>query len=72
MTTDQHQQMKWLKMLLSPARSSIFSLSPTPALSLLLAVMRSGFTKPVGTGPVPVWAGTRPAQIQNLNLNSKK
>ena len=24
------------------------------------------------TGPVPVWAGTKPAQIQNLNLNSKK
>ena len=24
------------------------------------------------TGPVPVWAGTKPAQIQNLNLNLKK
>ena len=24
------------------------------------------------SGPVPVWAGTKPAQIQNLNLNSKK
>ena len=23
------------------------------------------------SGPVPVWAGTKPAQIQNLNLNSK-
>ena len=33
-------------------------------------VLHSGFTKPVGTGPV--WAGTKPAQIQNLNLNSKK
>ena len=32
----------------------------------------SRFTEPVGTGPVPVWAGTKPAQIQNLNLNSKK
>ena len=31
----------------------------------------AGFTKPVGTGPVPVWAGTKPAQIQNSNLNSK-
>ena len=32
----------------------------------------AGFTKPVGTGPgpVPVWAGTKPAQIQNSNLNS--
>ena len=39
---------------------------------------RPGFAQPVGTGPVwpvgpvPVWAGTKPAQIQNLNLNSKK
>ena len=24
------------------------------------------------SGPVPVWAGTKPVQIQNLNLNSKK
>ena len=24
------------------------------------------------SGPVPVWAGTKPAQIQNSNLNSKK
>ena len=24
------------------------------------------------SGPVPVWSGTKPAQIQNLNLNSKK
>ena len=32
----------------------------------------AGFTKPVGTGPVPVWAGIKSAQIQNLNLNSKK
>ena len=23
------------------------------------------------SGPVPVWAGTKPAQIQNLNLNLK-
>ena len=27
--------------------------------------------KPVRSGPVPVWAGTKPAQIQNLNLNLK-
>jgi len=25
-----------------------------------------------GSGPVPVWAGTKLSQIQNLNLNSKK
>ena len=35
-----------------------------------------GLTKLVGTGPVsgpvPVWAGTKPVQIQNSNLNSKK
>ena len=30
----------------------------------------AGLTKPVGTGSV--WAGTKPAQIQNSNLNSKK
>ena len=31
----------------------------------------SGFTKPLKTDPVPVWAGIKPAQIQNSNLNSK-
>ena len=30
----------------------------------------SGFPLPVGTGPV--WAGTKPAQIQNSNSNFKK
>ena len=34
-------------------------------------VSEPGFTKPVGIGPVPVSAGTQPAKIQNLNLNSK-
>ena len=24
------------------------------------------------SGPVPVWAGTKPVQIQNLNLDLKK
>ena len=37
---------------------------------------RSGLTgyRSNRSGPVPVWAGTKPAQIQNLNLNlnSKK
>src|SRR6185312_11238555 len=34
---------------------------------------RSGLTgyRSNRSGPVPVWAGTKPAQIQNLNLNSK-
>jgi len=40
--------------------------------SMCAGLSRSGFTKPVGTGPVPVWASTKPAQIQNSNLNSKK
>ena len=35
---------------------------------------RSGLTgyRSNRSGPVPVWAGIKPAQIQNLNLNSKK
>ena len=35
---------------------------------------RSGLTgyRSNRSGPVPVWAGTKPAQIQNSNLNSKK
>ena len=35
---------------------------------------RSGLTgyRSNRSGTVPVWAGTKPAQIQNLNLNSKK
>ena len=35
---------------------------------------RSGLTgyRSNRSGPGPVWAGTKPAQIQNLNLNSKK
>ena len=35
---------------------------------------RSGLTgyRSNRSGPVPVWAGTKPVQIQNLNLNSKK
>ena len=35
---------------------------------------RSGLTgyRSNQSGPVSVWAGTKPAQIQNLNLNSKK
>ena len=35
---------------------------------------RSGLTgnRSNRSGPVPVWSGTKPAQIQNLNLNSKK
>ena len=34
---------------------------------------RSGLTgyRSNRSGPVPVWAGTKPAQIQNSNLNSK-
>src|SRR6185436_7327128 len=34
---------------------------------------RSGLTgyRSNRSGPVPVWSGTKPAQIQNLNLNSK-
>ena len=53
------------------------------AVPLFGGVRHPEFTKPVGTGPVwsyrsnwsgpvPVWAGTKPAQIQNLKLNSKK
>ena len=35
---------------------------------------RSGLTgyRSNRSGPVPVWAGTKPAQIQNSNLNSEK
>ena len=35
---------------------------------------RSGLTgyRSNRSGPVPIWAGTKPAQIQNSNLNSKK
>ena len=33
---------------------------------------RFGLTGSNRSGPVPVWAGTKPAQIQNLNLNFKK
>ena len=35
---------------------------------------RSGLTgyRSYRSGPVPVWAGTKPVQIQNSNLNSKK
>ena len=35
---------------------------------------RSGFTgyRSKRSGPVPVWTGPKPAQIQNSNLNSKK
>ena len=35
---------------------------------------RSGLTgyRSNRSGPVPVWAGIKPAQIQNLNLNLKK
>ena len=33
---------------------------------------RTGLTYRLNrSGPVPVWSGTKPAQIQNLNLNSK-
>ena len=32
----------------------------------------AGFPKLSVTGPVPVWSGMKPVQIQNLNLNSKK
>ena len=40
-------------------------------------VLGPGLTKPVGTdpvwsGPVSIWADTKPVQIQNSNLNSKK
>ena len=37
--------------------------------------IHGGFTKLVRSnqsGPVPVWTSTKPAQIQNSNLNSKK
>ena len=37
-----------------------------------LMLLRPGFTLPLGTGPVPIWAGTKPATIHNSNLNSKK
>ena len=33
--------------------------------------LRAGFTLPVGTSPVPFRVGTKSAQIQNSNLNSK-
>ena len=33
--------------------------------------MSPGFPKPSVTGPVPIWSGMKPVQIQNLNLNSK-
>jgi len=41
----------------------------------LLRLLPSGCLSrriPSRVGTVPVWAGTKPAQIQNLNLNSKK
>ena len=37
-----------------------------------LVIPRVHLTGNGQTGPVPVWDGTKPAQIQNLNLNSKK
>ena len=40
----------------------------------LTAGNRSGLTgyRSNRSGPVPVWTGTKPVQIQNSNLNSKK
>ena len=43
--------------------------NPLEPTHVLLPGSAPGFTKPSVTGPVPVWSGMKPVQIQNLNLN---
>ena len=52
-----------------PARSPLL-LDPPPAQGLQNRWEPVRFDR--RSGPVPVWAGTKPAQIQNSNLNFKK
>ena len=43
--------------------------SPCKSIGLVSRVHQTGGNRSGRSGPVPVWAGTKPAQIQNSNLN---